>query len=200
MGTHIPAVTDLNWDRLGLPCANVEHLEGSFSMQELKHVIDELHGEKAPGPDGFIGDFYKKCWMLIKDDLLAALNQSHRLKGRHWNLLNTTNIVLLPKNDEPVDAKDYRLVSLMHSVAKILCKLLASRLAPELDGLVSRAQSAFIKGRSIHENFLYVKNVIKEAHAKKLPLLFLKIDIAKAFGSVNWGFLLKVLQKMGFGQ
>jgi mannosylglycoprotein endo-beta-mannosidase len=87
--------------------------------------------------------------------------------------------VLLPKKNEPSDAKDFRPVSLMHSVAKILCKLLANRLAPELKNLVSASQSAFIKGRSIQDNFLYVKNVIKRAHKKKAPLIFLKLDISK---------------------
>jgi hypothetical protein len=124
----------------------------------------------------------------------------HCLKGKHWNLLNTASIVLLPKKNEPVDARDYRPVSLMHSAAKILCKLLANRLAPELKHLVSAGQSAFIKGRSIQDNFLYVKNVIRKAHKIKSPLIFLKLDIAKAFDSLKWGFLLQVLTRMGFGQ
>jgi hypothetical protein len=88
----------------------------------------------------------------------------------------------------------------MHSVAKIACKLLATRLGPELKNLVSSNQSAFIKTRSIQDNFLYVKNVIKDAHKKKKPLLFLKIVIAKAFDSIHWSFILEVLQGFGFGQ
>jgi hypothetical protein len=68
-------------------------------------------------------------------------------------LLNTAHIVLLPKKNDAMDAKDYRHVSLMHSATKILCKLLANRLAPELHHLVSNGQSAFIKKRSIQDNF-----------------------------------------------
>jgi hypothetical protein len=127
------------------------------------------------------------------------MNLMHNLKGEYWNLLNSASIVLLPKKNEPVDARDYRHVSLMHSIAMLMCKMLANRLAPELKRLVSVGQSAFIKGRSIQDNFLYVQNVIKKAHKKKNPLIFLKLDIAKAFDSVNWGFLLQVMAKMGFG-
>jgi hypothetical protein len=130
------------------------HLEAPFSLSELEVAVDKMHGEKAPGPDGFIGNFFKRCWSFIKADLLKALNQMHSLKGTTWRLLNTASIVLLPKKREPSDAKDYRPVSLMHSVAKILCKMLANRLAPELKTLVSAGQSAFIKGRSIQDNFL----------------------------------------------
>jgi hypothetical protein len=183
MGSRMPASADLNWEDLHLPTANLAHLEAGFSMDELKIAIDGLHGEKAPGPDGFSANFFKKCWNLISQDLLAAMNQMHALQGRHWNLLNTASIVLLPKKQEATDAKDYRPVSLMHSAAKILCKMLANRLAPELHKLVTPGQSAFIKGHSIQDNFLYVKNVIKQAHKRKSPLIFLKLDIAKAFDS-----------------
>jgi mannosylglycoprotein endo-beta-mannosidase len=158
------------------------------------------HAEKAPGPDGFIGGFFKKCWSFIRHDLLAAMNQMHSLKRDNWRLLNSASIVLLPKKNDAVEAKEYRPVSLMHSAAKILCKMMANRLAPELQHLVSPGQSAFIKGRSIQDNFLYVRNVIKKAHKTKLPLVFLKLDIAKAFDSLKWGYLLRVLRQMGFGQ
>jgi mannosylglycoprotein endo-beta-mannosidase len=200
MGSGGAAAVDLNWEALNVNSSDLSHLEGAFSLAELKTAIDDMHVEKAPGPDGFIGGFYKKCWAIVNHDLLAAMNQMHCLKGDHWRLLNTASIVLLPKRNEAVDAKDYRPVSLMHSAAKILCKLLANRLAPELSNLVSSGQIAFIKGRSIQDNFFYVRNVIKKAHKRKAPLLFLKLDIAKAFDSLKWGFLLQVLSQMGFGQ
>lgn len=200
MGKRVQAENDQNWEAMNIPSIDLMHLDTPFSLAELKLAVDGLHGEKAPGPDGFIGNFFKKCWSFINLDLLAAMNQMHSLKGKHWKLLNSATIVLLPKKNEAVDAKDYRPVSLMHSAAKILCKLLANRLAPELSKLVSAGQSAFIRGRSIQDNFLYVKNVVRQAHLKKIPMLFLKLDIAKAFDSLSWGFLLRVLERMGFGQ
>ena len=199
MGTRVITDLDLNWDALGIQRVDLSHLDEPFTMVELKKAVDELHGEKAPGPDGFIGEFYKKSWGCFSVDLLAALNQLHALKGDQWRLMNTANIALLPKKNDASDARDYRPISLMHSVAKIMCKLLAIRLAPEIKRLVSNGQSAFIRGRSIQDNFLYVKNIIKEAHSRKSPLLFLKLDIAKAFDSLDWGFLLRVLERMGFG-
>lgn len=82
----------------------------------------------------------------------------------------------------------------MHSMVKIVCKILTNHLGPELHNLVSNSQSAFISERSVHDNFLFVQNVIKEAHKKKRPLLFLKLDIATAFNSVNWSYLIEVLR------
>jgi hypothetical protein len=91
----------------------------------------------------------------------------HSLKEDNWRLLNSASIVLLPKKNDTVEAKDYRLVSLMHSATKKLCKMMANKLAPELHHLVSSGQSAFIKGRSIQDNFLYVRNVIKKGPTKQ---------------------------------
>jgi hypothetical protein len=59
MGTNTPASTDLNWEILNLPTAELSHLDAPFLMDELKAAVDGMHGEKAPGPDGFTGDFFK---------------------------------------------------------------------------------------------------------------------------------------------
>ena len=94
---------------------------------------------------------------------------------------------------------DYCPISLIHSVAKIFSKLLANRLAPHLDGLVSKCQSAFIRKRCIQDNFLYVQNIVRQFHKTKTPALFLKLDIQKAFDTINWSYLVEYLQARGFG-
>jgi mannosylglycoprotein endo-beta-mannosidase len=113
--------------------------------------------------------------------------------------LNSAHLVLIPKKQDASTIRDFRPISLTHSFAKLPSKLLANRLAPYLSDLVSRQQSAFIKKCSIHDNFLFTQNLIKALNRAKCPVLFLKLDIAKAFDSVRWDFLLEVLQQMGFG-
>lgn len=113
--------------------------------------------------------------------------------------MNKAHIVLLPKKNDAKRVQDCRPISLTHSIAKLFSKCLASRLAPELDSLVSQAQSAFIKKRSIQDNFLYAQNLIRKLHRSKQQGLFLKLDIAKAFDSVRWDFLQEVMRQFGFG-
>jgi hypothetical protein len=72
--------------------------------------------------------------------------------------------------------------------------MLAIQLGPFMDELVSNAQSAFIKKRSIHDNFLYVKNLATRFHKRKTPTLHFKLDIRKAFDSVQWKYLVDLLQ------
>lgn len=64
--------------------------------------------------------------------------------------------------------------------------------------LVSNAQSIFIKTRSIHDNFLYARNLARRLHKGKTPSLLFKLDICKAFDTVKWEYLLELLQRRGF--
>jgi hypothetical protein len=122
---------------------------------------------------GYIGLFYKRYWDIIKTDLLNALHQLFNLRADWWNFLDSANIVLIPKKEGANTAADYRPISLMHSVTKIMCELLANRLVPELPHLVSQSQSAFIKGRSILDNFQYIQGAVN--HFRK-TMLFIKFD------------------------
>jgi hypothetical protein len=66
--------------------------------------------------------------------------------------------------------------------------------------LVKLNQSAFIRGRAIHDNFRMVQASAKLLHACRHACILLKVDIAKAFDTVNWTFLLELLHHLGFSR
>lgn len=109
-------------------------------------------------------------------------------------------MVLLRKKHDAQCINDYRPISLIHSFAKLFTKVLARRLAPHMNELVKPNKSAFIRSRLIHENFKAVQLTAKFLNRRKVPSSLLKIDIAKAFDSVNWVFLLDLLQHLGFSR
>lgn len=113
--------------------------------------------------------------------------------------LNGALITLLPKKPDASTLSDYRPISLLHSFAKLVAKVLANRLALALHSLVDINQSAFIKTRSIHDNFKLVELAAKALHRRKKATFLVKLDISKAFDTVDWAFLLQALQAMGFG-
>jgi hypothetical protein len=66
-------------------------------------------------------------------------------KFANMNCLNSAYIALIVKVEGADKVKDFRPISLIHSFAKLMSKLLANRLAGQLQHLVSPNQSAFIK-------------------------------------------------------
>ena len=190
----------INLDEIGVQPTDLSSLEDPFTEEEVWATISDLPLDKAPGPDGFTGRFYKSCWNIIKSDLLAAFHSIHRGHVFKFRLLNSAFITLLPKKMDALHVKDYRPISLIHSFAKLVTKVLANRLAPLLPSMVLNNQSAFVRGRNIHDNFLFVQQMVKSLHKKKEAHILLKLDISKAFDSVSWSFLLEVMRQLGFGQ
>jgi hypothetical protein len=88
--------------------------------------------------------------------------------------LNGALFTLLPKREPAESPSDYRPISLIHSFAKHVSKVLAMRLSHHINNLVSHAQSAFIKGPCIQDNFLLVRNLADAYHRKKVPTLLFK--------------------------
>lgn len=131
-------------------------------------------------------------------EVVRAFRALWALDFRSFIHLNEAVMVLLHKTQAPAGLKDYRPISLIHSVAKLFSKCLAMRLAPRMHELVRPNQSALSQGRQIHENFMTVQLTCRWLHATRRPTVLLKIDLAKAFDSVAWSFLLEVLEHAGF--
>jgi hypothetical protein len=70
-----------------------------FSELEIKEAVDDMPADKAPGPDGFSITFVRSCWDIIKDDLMKVINAFSELSTSNFSIINTANIVLLPKKD-----------------------------------------------------------------------------------------------------
>jgi len=162
-------------------------------------AIQAMPGDKAPGPDGFTGAFYKSTWHLIRLEVMEAIQAFTQHETRSMHRLNNALIVLLPKKVGASPPGDFRPITMVHSFAKLVSKLMALRLAPQLQHIIAKNQNAFIRNITIHDNFKYVQRAAVMIRKKKIPTLLLKLDISKVFDTVSWPFLLEVLQAWGFG-
>jgi len=96
-----------------------------------------MPSDKAPGPDRFTGAFLKSCRDIIKGDIIAASNSFHSLRCSSLQIINSANIVLLPKKEGAATVTDFQPISLIHSFVKIIAKALALRLALFMNNIVS---------------------------------------------------------------
>jgi hypothetical protein len=65
----------LNWDKLDYLTFNLTEMEAEITEEEIKSFIVRMPKENAPGPDGFIGAFYHKCWGIVKGEVTAVVHQ-----------------------------------------------------------------------------------------------------------------------------
>jgi hypothetical protein len=108
-------------------------------------------------------------------------------------------VTLIPKILNPHELKDFRPISLLGSLYKLLAKVLSKRLGKVMDSIVAKNQSAFIKGRSLADGVVVVNEVVDLAKRARKECLIFKVDFAKAYDSVSWSFLDYMLQRFGFG-
>jgi len=93
---------------------------------------------------------------------------------------------------------DYRPISLIGSMYKIVSKLLAQRLKKVMPIIIDERQSAFIGGRHLLHSVIIANEVVEEAQRSQKPCLVFKVDYEKAYDSVSREFLIYMLRRMGF--
>lgn len=120
----------------------------------------------------------------MKDDLLKVVFEFHR-NGRCVRGSNSSFIVLIPKKEGARGFDQFRPISLIGSLYKIVAKLLATWLKSVVGKLIGDSQSAFLEGRNILDGVVILNEAIKDAKRLKNERLIFKVDFAKAYDSIS---------------
>ncbi len=110
-------------------------------------------------------------------------------------------ITLIPKDNKSRQLlKNYRPISLLNTIYKMGSASIANRIKTVLDKLINGDQTGFITGRYMGENTRQVYDIMNYVEKNNIPGLLLLIDFEKAFDSISWKFIHKVLHYFQFGQ
>ncbi|GJV61083.1 RNA-directed DNA polymerase, eukaryota [Tanacetum coccineum] len=160
----------------------IADLECDVSKEEIKREVWDCGIDKSPGPDGFTFGFYRRYWNLIESDVADAVNcffhEGYFPKGG-----NSSFVTLIPKTHNANLVKDFRPISLIGSIYKIIAKILANRLVVVLGDLVNEIQSAFVADKQILDGPFILNELVQWCKKKKKQSLVFKVDFEKAYDS-----------------
>lgn len=149
-----------------LPCVpckvgvvNNNFLIAPVNDVEIENAIYQIHLTKSPGLDGFNAGFFQHHWETI-GEVVMGMVKNYFQSRRMLKELNHTNIVLIPKVDNPTKMSQFRPISLCNVVYKVISKVLTNRLKRVLPNVISQNQSAFVAGRQIFDNILVVHELL----------------------------------------
>ncbi|KAJ9535399.1 hypothetical protein OSB04_un001489 [Centaurea solstitialis] len=165
---------------------------------EIRDAIFDIDELKAPGPDGFSSRFFKKAWPIVGKEVCDAVKEFF-YNGKLLGEVNATVLTLVPKSQSPKNVADFRPIACCNVIYKCISKILVGRIKDCLNVLVDANQSAFIPNRHIGDNVLLAQELMRGYHRQRgASRCAFKIDIQKAYDTVNWCFLEEILRRFGF--
>jgi hypothetical protein len=184
-GNHFKASNSTQPNLDGVPFPSVSDdqniaLTAPFSIEEIHKVELESDENKSPGPEGFNFAFIKSYWYLLKADIRILFDQFHGI-GKLPKSVLSYFVALIPKVDSPFGLGDFRPISLLGCLYKLIAKVLAGRLAKVMNSLIALNQSAFIKGRNLVDGVVVVNEMVDLARRTGKECIIFKVDFEKAY-------------------
>ena len=172
----------------------------TLSVKELANALKKMKNGKSPGIDGISSEFLKVFWTRLKYIITNAINYCYKI-GKLSISMRQSIITCLPKgNKDRQFLKHWRPISLLCVIYKMASAAIAERIKPYLEKLISKNQSGFLKGRYIGESTRLIYDIMHYSEKNGLPGLLVQIDFEKAFDSLSWNFLYKVMHFFGFSE
>lgn len=175
-------------------------LTSQITKEEIYSAIARLKANKSPGADGFSSEWYK----TLKEALTPIL-----LKTFNWVLATGETpaswkeaiISVIPKGSkDKLDCANYRPISVLNLDYKLFTSIIAKRVEKILPKIINMDQTGFVLTRQTHDNVRRVLQIIRYINVNKIPSMLVSLDAEKAFDSVRWKFLFRVMEKFGFDQ
>ncbi|GJS30168.1 RNA-directed DNA polymerase, eukaryota, reverse transcriptase zinc-binding domain protein [Tanacetum coccineum] len=181
-----------------LEAAQKSKIKWAIEGDENSKAVWDCGTDKSPGPDGFTFGFYRRYWNILESDVVDVVTSFFH-HGQFPKGSNSSFIALIPKTRDANMVKDFRPISLIGSMYKIIAKILANRLVLVLGDLVNEVQSAFIADRQILDG-PFILNKFFNVSNRKRSIFCFKVDFEKAFDSVRWDYLDDILRRFDFGE
>lgn len=175
----------------------VQRLDEPPDMNELMSAIGSMQDGKAPGRDGIPSEVWKNGGQKMTDCLLQMIQQVWDTQSVPQDWRDASIVPLFKKGDRK-DCNNYRGISLLSIVGKILSRVLLNRLNAHIASQVlPESQCGFRSGRSTIDMVFCLRQVMEKCTEQNMPLYVVFVDFSKAFDTVSRVGLWQVLRKLG---
>nr|GEV29351.1 RNA-directed DNA polymerase, eukaryota [Tanacetum cinerariifolium] len=174
----------------------ISDLKKPVTPDEIRKAVWSCGENKSPGPNGFSFEFFRKFWDLIGPDMYIAVEWffTHNSFSRGCN---ASFISLIPKVHDPKSLNDFRPISLIGSLYKVVSKILAMRLSLVIPDLISDVQTAFLPNRHILDGPFIINELISWCKHRKQQAMVFKVDFPKAYDSIRFDSILRASASLG---
>uniref|UniRef100_A0AAQ6ABA7 Reverse transcriptase domain-containing protein n=1 Tax=Amphiprion ocellaris TaxID=80972 RepID=A0AAQ6ABA7_AMPOC len=175
-----------------------EILTKPITIKEVNVAISKLKSGKSPGSDGYTGEWYKCLKSSLSTLLVRTFNWVLRT-GETPPSWHEAVISVIPKeNKDKQECGNYRPISVLNVDYKLFTSILARRLENILPDIINLDQTGFIQQRQTMDNIRRTLHIVDHATREKNCALIVGLDAEKAFDSVRWLFLYKIMDKFAF--
>ena len=188
--------------KLGIPEKSLSDSNGHEMMspvtpKELDDTINSLQSDKAEGQDGITNEMLKNTGVQARKMILDMFNNimAGGLVPPDWKV---GDVVLVLKKPPQTDVSNYRPITLISCVSKLLTKILAKRLSAAVDkeDIIGPEQNGFRASRSCSDNIFILNTILEINKSKKLLSHLLFVDLKEAYDRVDRGILLQKLRQL----
>jgi hypothetical protein len=172
-------------------------LTRDLTVRDVIEAIKALPKGKAPGHDGVPMELFREYAEEVAPTLCQAFTAM--LKSRATSAsINKGLITLIHKTEDRARLSNWRPITLLGSIYKILAKTLARRIQSALTHIIRPNQTGFVEGRNILDNVFLAQEALGWVKESEQDLVLLLLDFEKAFDRIEWKFLFTTLAKLGF--
>lgn len=166
------------------------NLNLSITNQDIIYVLYCIVVYKILGIDGFTAKIFKFNWDFVGNQFLTIAHHFFKIR-KLPQIFKHTLITLISKSKHSNSITDFHPISLCSTFHKVVNKVLAAKLKPTLPFIISKVQSAFIKGRDISNNISLAQELCGELHSEMHGKDFCaKFDLRKTFDTISISFIL----------
>jgi Reverse transcriptase (RNA-dependent DNA polymerase) len=173
-------------------------LDAPLTITELDNSLDGANMLSASGQDGYSNKLIKKCWKYLRYPLLKYSNFCFQTGILTQNFRSAT-IKLIPKKGDVTLLKNWRPISLLSNMYKIISRAITTRLKKINNRICSRAQKGYNSSRYAQEVLINVCETIQYCRDSGTRAGVLAVDMAKAFDTLDHRFISEVYKFFGLG-